>query len=125
MQKVFREECEIQYNLARKSPVMKTSLVPLNEVEEMDLELAKSLIDGRVPLPDDLDKPTRTYINELIDIGKKTPNKNDERFEVKGSKFVFFGRELMSTLSLLSLVTTMLIAKNYQCELFSTTKYRM
>ena len=39
--KVFQEECEFWYNLVRKTPVMKTSLVSLNETEKDDLKMAK------------------------------------------------------------------------------------
>ena len=65
--KVFPEECEARYNLARKSPAMKTSLAKLNEADDMDLDMAMSLINGSVPLPDDLDEPTMNYIREFID----------------------------------------------------------
>ena len=88
--KVFQEECGSRYNLARKSPVMKTSLVSLNEMEEVDLKMAKDLVEGVHPLPEDLDEPTRTYLKELIDMAKKTSEKSDSKFHITRRQFSDF-----------------------------------
>ena len=56
----------------------------------MDLKFAMSLIQGSAPLPDDLDEPTRIYINELIELAKKTPDREGKSFEITRSTFVNF-----------------------------------
>jgi len=57
--KVFIEECIERYNLAQKAPVMDSEIASLNEINDADLDYALKLINGTVPIPEDLDSPTR------------------------------------------------------------------
>ena len=87
---VIEEECEKRYNLARKAPVMRSELAPLNESDSIDLDLAKSLLEGDKPLPEDLDEPTKVYLKELVDICQRNPREFGRKFEFTKSKFVKF-----------------------------------
>ena len=90
--KVFQEECVFRYNQARKSPIMKTSLASLNEMEDADLKMAKALVEGVHPLPDDLDEPTKTYLKELIDMAKKSAARSESEFKITRKQFSDFWR---------------------------------
>ena len=87
---VIEEECDKRYNLARNAPVMSSVLAPMNEADSIDLDFAKSLLEGEVPLPDDLDEPTKVYLNELIGICQRNPRDFERKFEFTKTKFVKF-----------------------------------
>ena len=91
--RVFREECIERYNLARKAPVMGSEISTLNEIDEADLEYALKLINGTVPVPEDLDSATREYLIELREMSKDNPRERGKKFSVTRSMFVEFWKK--------------------------------
>ena len=72
VERVFKEECVSRYNLAKKAPVMNSSLARHEDVLEADFEHLISIVEGKKELPEDLDEVTKAYLEEIIELAEKT-----------------------------------------------------
>lgn len=83
-----------RYNLARKAPVMKMALTELNEMENVDLQYTKDLVEGVVPILDEVDDATRLYIEEIRELAARNMRSHGDKFVMTGRQFSEFWRKV-------------------------------
>ena len=86
----MRDLTEDRYNLARRAPVMKTALAELNEMDNADLKLAKDIVEGVAPIPEEVDEATRLYIQEIQSLAKMNTRSYEDKFVMTGNQFSSF-----------------------------------
>ena len=59
---VFSEECTTRYNLAKKAPIMKSSLAQHEDVLQANFDHLASIMEGQSEIPANLDEATITYL---------------------------------------------------------------
>ena len=88
--KVFREECENRFTLARKAPIMGHGLESLGDIAKDDMFLATDTIKGKTELPDDMDKATKIMIEECIAIAKGNKREFKDKTAITAGRFMSF-----------------------------------
>ena len=90
VQRVVRDTCEVRYNLARKAPIMNSKLAFLADAETMDITVVEDIVEGRHPIPNDLDMATKLYIEEIVRIARMNPFSFEKKAAISSKNFVYF-----------------------------------
>ena len=88
--KVFREECENRFTLARKALIMRHGLKSLGDIAKDDMSLAMATIKGETELPDDMEKATKRMIEECIEIAKGNKKEYKDKPAITAVRFMSF-----------------------------------
>ena len=90
VERVFMETCIERYNMAKKAPIMSTSLAQHEDVLKADFDHLISIIEGKTPLPLDLDEVTKAYLEEIIILAAKNVVNSERKPEMNRHNFSEF-----------------------------------
>ena len=88
--KVFREECENIFTLARKVPIMDHELKSLGGIAKDDMKLAMATVKKETELPEDVDNATKMMIEEFIETTKGNKREYKDKPVITAARFTSF-----------------------------------
>lgn len=91
---VFKEECIARYNLAKKAPIMRSSMACHEEVLKADFDVLMKILEGEEEVPRDVDEVTKAYLEEIIEMTKKNELETKRQPEMTKHYFSEFWRRV-------------------------------